>query len=181
MNEKNSNFYFLLIIISIFLMISIYKLPISAQASNSNINNSSVYASFIPVGNNVSFEFYGAHPGAKNNTTITSFIDTYGISTWVDDGTPNGDDRYRYIYIIPKKNSSKKLVFLFYRPDQTRLNNSVVWVKLIDLNETLPTMNASISATSSTNSVNNIPGFTMNITIVSIISILLVSIYLRRK
>lgn len=188
MKKKSLNFYFLFIVL-ILLITSIHELSISVQASNQSTNNSSINNTFyiprfnasLSPGNNIVWEFHGAYPNADNNTTIASFIKTYGINGWSHDVSPNGDSRYEYVYLRPEKNCSKNLVFIYYTPDDTRLNNSVVWVNLINKNETLPTITGSISATPNITPMNTTPGFLVVTTIVSIICISFITIYLKRK
>jgi hypothetical protein len=115
------------------------------------------------MGTNMLMEFDGAHPNAKNNTVVSSFIETYGISGWSHERPYVDDRRYEYIYVIPASNYSKQLVIFYYIPDDTRVNNTVIWAKLIDKDEKI---------TQST------PGFTSGLAIASIAFLLSI---VRRK
>lgn len=118
--------------------------------------------------------FYSTYLNTENNTSITSFIETYGIKTFEYKQAYQSNFSFEYVYVIPEKNYSKKLVFLIYHPDGLNsLNNSILWVKLIDQNETLPKLNNNPLVTTS--------GFTIVITITSIIITLMINLYLKKK
>lgn len=76
------------------------------------------------------------HMNMEENQEIMSFINAYGIS---DYEIKNINDSYKFIYIIPNENYSKKLVFL----ERTGGNSEnwkreIVWVRQIGMNETIP-------------------------------------------
>jgi hypothetical protein len=172
MNEKHLVFYFFSMLVVSALIVGCSPSIAHAQANDSppasNVGQPS-------IGTDIIGEFYGAHPNVKNNSTIAGFIGTYGISSWTNDRANANDDRYLYVYVLPVKNSSQKLVFLYFKPDSTGLNNHIVWVKLVGKDVTLAqTTDMQVAQVSGT------PGFTAVTGIVSIVVSLLV-INFRRK
>lgn len=133
-------------ILTILLMMLVKYLPSDANAINIIVSPSTFSTPPGPPPGDTIGDFYGAHWGARNNTTITEFIDTYGVSSWSVDPAYDcyrSSYGYSYVYVNPEKNYSKKLVFLYCKPNQTGINGSVIWVKLIDISEELPRLNDS--------------------------------------
>ena len=78
--------------------------------------------------------FLMRHLDMRDNQEIMDFINTYGISDFQEIDPPGTDKfppAYRYIYIIPKENCSKKLLFL-------EKDGEIAWVRQIGMNETIP-------------------------------------------
>jgi len=64
-----------------------------------------------------------------------NFIDTYGLESWYEKGV---NKSYKYVYLLPEKPYSKKLVYLNKNVDERQVNNSIQWVRLIYRDEELP-------------------------------------------
>lgn len=175
--QKHGIFIIFLLISIILVTLVIKSSPVSAQIYN---------ASTLPAqDSDTLMEFYGAHWGAQNVTTITNFVNTYGVSGWNNNFAPTGKAGYSYVCVYPAQNYSKNLVFLYYTPDLTTYTNRVVvWAELIDKNETfIPLKNFSISTNTPvpiiTPSPTNTPGFTLDLLIASIVIILLMLKYIK--
>lgn len=172
MNAKRLNLYFFSMLIVLVLIFGCSPLIVHPQANDSPSASNSGQPS---IGADIIGEFYGAHPNTKNNSTITEFIGTYGISSWTNDRADPDDGRYSYVYMLPSKNSSQKLVFLYFEPDTTGMNNSIIWVKLAGKDDKIEQVNDTQLA-----QIDGTPGFTAYVAIVSIVVSLLIINY-RRK
>ena len=93
---------------------------------------------------------FGTYPEAKNNITITSFIDEHGMYNWSIArayGNNYRQNNYEYVSIFPNDSCQYKLVFLYnfsarnYNSTEQKIKNGIMRVKLIDKNETLQSLN----------------------------------------
>ncbi|ADN36193.1 conserved hypothetical protein [Methanolacinia petrolearia DSM 11571] len=76
------------------------------------------------------------HPNAKNNETISSFIDKYSDFKWHE--IPY-NETFEYIYITPANECSEQLVYLNnIRADEHNREPSIVSVRIIGCDEILP-------------------------------------------
>lgn len=152
-----------------------HALEIIGSAADATTKLSNPLPLVVPPGNDIFMEFFGSHPNAENNTTITNFINTYGISVWGFDKAYEKDGRYRYDYVYPASNYSKQLVYLEYRPDSTGINSSIIWVKLIDKDEKLALLSDyEARALGIDTGGVQLSGFTQSVAIVSIAIIVLI-------
>jgi hypothetical protein len=72
----------------------------------------------------------------EEDQDVIDFINMYGIS---DYEIAYINDSYKFIYIIPKENHSKKLVFLERTGGiDEKWKREIVWVRQIGMNETIP-------------------------------------------
>jgi hypothetical protein len=165
-------------------MMLVKYLPYDANAINAIVSPSTFSTPPGPPPGDTIGDFYGAHWGARNNTTITEFINTYGVSSWSVDPIYHKNYDYSYVYVNPEKNNSKKLVFLYYKPNQTGINGRVIWVKLIDKGTWLPMLNESearalgiigdaVPEVSPDNTAATTPGFVTETAIFSAVLLLL--------
>jgi len=88
----------------------------------------------VPPGYGALTQLFGRHPNVKNNSEIMDFIDMYGLGNWYEKRV---NESYRYVYLLPKKPYSKKLVYLNKDVDERQINNSIQWVRLIDRDKEL--------------------------------------------
>ena len=103
------------------------------------------YLPSYPMGLDPLTYFKIAHHAAVNNIEIMDFIYTYGL--WSVEEEPAFTDlpnyEYNYVYVIPEKDQSKKLVFLEHHHSKDMLNDSILWVRMVDKNEKLKPLNTS--------------------------------------
>ncbi|MDY0386703.1 MAG: hypothetical protein RBT65_06130 [Methanolobus sp.] len=82
-----------------------------------------------PPGNNRFDQFFGRHRNMEQNSEIMDFISTYGLKDFQE---VHINRTHTYVYLIPKENCSKKMVFLDPPSEE------ILWVRVIDMNETIP-------------------------------------------
>jgi|AGTN01.2.fsa_nt_gi hypothetical protein len=82
------------------------------------------------------------HFGAQYNTDIMTFINTYGLDYFYESRACDVNQSYYYVYLLPEKEYSKELVYLELH-DERGINNSIIWVRLLDKNTELPRLNDS--------------------------------------
>lgn len=121
------------------LSILLIPLPNAAYAMTPTASPSDIP---VPPGGGDSglHDLIGMHSNMRNNTTIMNFIDTYGLSGWYEKTAYEG---YEYVYLLPGNNHTKKLVYLNKRVNEWHINNSILWVKLIGIDEEFPQLNES--------------------------------------
>ncbi|QYZ78184.1 hypothetical protein E2N92_01425 [Methanofollis formosanus] len=89
----------------------------------------------IPPGMNPWESLRGRHPNVESNAEIMEYIHTCGLSSWYE---KHYNTTCRYVYLIPGPACTQKLVYLNRNVNEREDNDSIVWVRLIDLDEELP-------------------------------------------
>ena len=139
------NYYLFLILIFIILFV----IPFNSYAVSTTINTSDLEFT-KPEWDDLEFLsncskdniFYRVYPEANNSSEINGFINLYGISDVTETPAYKYNFRYKYVHVLPKNNCSVKLVFLDYHNIDGK-NNSLIWVKLVNKNETFSMLNES--------------------------------------
>ncbi|MDI6898028.1 hypothetical protein [Methanocella conradii] len=139
MNTTNFKTYILFKIMVLAVLTMLIRFVPSAYALNFTVSQSSLSSPGPYPGSDPLGELFGVHPNVKNNVEIMNFIDMHGLRDWY--GKPAGFG-HGYVYLLPEENYSKKLVFL-YNSSGKWADDSIIWVKLIDLDEELPRLNES--------------------------------------
>ena len=89
----------------------------------------------IPPGMNPWESLRGRHPNVESNAEIMEYINTCGISSWYE---RRYNTTCRHVCLVPGSSCDRKLVYLNRDVNEREDNDSIIWIRLIDLDEELP-------------------------------------------
>ncbi|MGA9139777.1 MAG: hypothetical protein WBZ29_06110 [Methanocella sp.] len=131
------NYLFFILLISFLILVG------TARASNNTtdlpVDNDQPYPS---IGGDIHDIFDMRHFGALYDPDVKAFIDAYGLGYFYERPACDFNQSYYFVYLLPEKDYPKELVFLEFH-DSKGINNSVIWVKLLEKNTEVTPLNDS--------------------------------------